>query len=148
MKKNPQKKGGSIRPSAPENKIRETVEDAISALVLPDKRFSKNDAGFRCGHCGFSVLPLGKTSRNHCPRCLYSLHVDVNPGDRAADCGGLMRPVSCTPDPQKGYIITHRCEVCGALRRNRAALKASARETLPDEQYDDTALLIRLTVPE
>ena len=43
-------------------------------------RFTKNDAGFTCRVCGKEVLPLGYTSRNHCPFCLSSLHVDINPG--------------------------------------------------------------------
>lgn len=36
----------------------------------------------------------GSSHRNHCPNCLYSLHVDITPGDRAADCGGIMEPVA------------------------------------------------------
>ena len=110
------------------------------------KRFSKNDEGFVCQNCGFEVMPLGKTSRNHCPKCLCSIHIDINPGDRAADCLGLLVPVSCTPDPKKGYIITHRCKKCGDLRRNKAAIKESAKDTLPDDQYDSAELLIKLTV--
>ena len=39
---------------------------------------------------GKKVEPLGYTSRNHCPFCLWSLHVDENPGDRACECGGEM----------------------------------------------------------
>lgn len=113
---------------------------------METKRFAKNDEGFVCRNCGFEVLPLGKTSRNHCPRCLCSVHIDINPGDRASDCGGLLVPVSCTPDPQKGYIITHKCNKCGDLRRNRAAIKTSAKDTLPQEQYDDESFLIKLTV--
>lgn len=113
---------------------------------METKRFTKNDEGFVCRNCGFEVLPLGKTSRNHCPRCLCSVHIDINPGDRASDCGGLLVPVSCTPDPQKGYIITHKCNKCGDLRRNRAAIKTSAKDTLPQEQYDDESFLIKLTV--
>ena len=42
------------------------------------KRFTKNDSGFTCAHCGREVEALGYTSRNHCPFCLWSLHVDVN----------------------------------------------------------------------
>lgn len=102
------------------------------------KRFRKNDNGFVCGHCGKTVEPLGFTSRNHCPFCLWSLHVDVNPGDRAAECGGLMEPVRVEPDPRKGYVIIHRCTKCGELRRNRAAYPAKV-------QPDDIKLLIRLT---
>ncbi len=106
---------------------------------LESKRFSKNDGGFRCEHCGKEVLPLGYTSRNHCPFCLWSLHLDVNPGDRASHCGGEMRPVKAEPDPKKGYILTHRCEKCGALRRNKTAHEAKV-------QPDDLKKIIALTV--
>lgn len=105
---------------------------------MEQKRFRKNDSGFVCGHCGAVVRPLGFTSRNHCPRCLYSLHVDVFPGDRAATCGGLMRPIRSEPDNRRGFIITHRCEKCGAVSRNRAAIANT-------DQPDDIDLLIRLT---
>ena len=106
--------------------------------MLDTKHFRKNDNGFICRHCGLKVEPLGYSSRNHCPRCLYSLHVDEHPGDRAATCGGLMRPIRVEPDPKRGFVILHRCERCGALRRNRAAQDAPV-------QPDDISLLIRLT---
>jgi len=88
---------------------------------MEDKRFRKNDSGFVCQNCGAEVAPLGYTSRNHCPYCLCSLHVDVNPGDRAAGCGGIMDAVAAEPDKKIGYILTHRCRICGALKRNKAA---------------------------
>ena len=86
--------------------------------------FTKNDTGFICRNCGKEVLPLGYSSRNHCPFCLYSVHLDINPGDRLSECGGLMEPVAAEPDPKRGYIITHRCLKCGVLRRNKAAANA------------------------
>ena len=45
---------------------------------------------FTCKKCGRLVVSAGAGSghRNHCPNCLTSLHLDVEPGDRAADCGG------------------------------------------------------------
>ena len=51
---------------------------------------------FTCKVCGRLVTPQGAGSshRNHCPNCLASLHLDVEPGDRAADCGGIMDPVA------------------------------------------------------
>ena len=98
------------------------------------KRFAKNDSGFICSGCGKEVPPLGYTSRNHCPYCLCSLHLDVNPGDRAADCAGLMEPIAADPDPKKGFVITHKCKKCGAVRRCKAA------------KDDDVSLLIKLTV--
>lgn len=102
---------------------------------METKVFVKNDNGFVCENCGKEVPPLGYSSRNHCPFCLYSKHVDVNPGDRAADCGGLMRPNDVAVDSRKGFIITHKCNICGAERRNKM------------QSDDDTALLIKLTNP-
>lgn len=105
---------------------------------METKRFSKNDSGFVCAACGREVLPLGYSSRNHCPFCLCSLHVDVNPGDRANECGGILRPIQVLPDARRGYVIVHRCERCGAVVRNRAAHEAKT-------QPDDVELLIKLT---
>lgn len=102
------------------------------------KRFTKNDGGFVCAHCGREVLPLGVSSRNHCPFCLWSLHVDINPGDRANPCRGQMEPVGAVTDPRKGYIILHRCTKCGEVHRNKAAHEAKV-------QPDDVGLLIALT---
>lgn len=78
--------------------------------------FTKRVEDFTCEHCGAPVAGTGYT--NHCPRCLWSKHVDVDPGDRAAACGGLMAPVALegtSPD----YVILHRCERCGFERRNK-----------------------------
>ena len=49
---------------------------------------------FVCKVCGRTVIPenAGSDHRNHCPNCLSSLHVDIDPGDRASDCGGIMEP--------------------------------------------------------
>ena len=103
---------------------------------LEKKLFTKNDASFVCAHCGKEVKPLGYSSRNHCPFCLWSKHLDINPGDRASQCGGLMEPVRAEPDPKKGFVVIHRCQRCGELRRNKAA------------SDDDRSLLIKLTVAE
>lgn len=105
---------------------------------MEQKLFTKNDSGFVCRNCGFEVKPLGYSSRNHCPKCLCSLHVDVNPGDRASDCGGIMDPISAETDAKKGYIIIHKCRKCGAVRRNKAANEAKV-------QPDDISYIIRLT---
>lgn len=103
---------------------------------MEQKRFTKLDEGFVCEHCGKEVSPLGYTSRDHCPHCLYSKHVDVLPGDRANDCRGKLRPVQSLPHKKEGFVILYRCERCGKEHRN-----VSARD-------DDTDLLIRLTVAE
>ena len=104
---------------------------------MENKRFTKKDEGFVCLNCGKEVLPLGYTSRNHCPFCLCSLHIDINPGDRANGCLGILRPVQTLPDPKKGFVIIHRCDKCGATVRNKAALEGN--------QPDDNDLLIKLT---
>ena len=105
---------------------------------MESKRFIKNDSGFTCQNCGKEVLPLGQSSRDHCPFCLCSLHLDVLPGDRAAGCGGVMDAVRTEPDPKKGFIITYRCRKCGAARRCKAAYGVKV-------QPDDVNLLIKLT---
>ena len=105
---------------------------------MEQKRFTKNDSGFICGNCGKEVLPMGSSSRNHCPFCLWSLHVDINPGDRANECGGLMRPIRSEPDAKRGFVIIHKCDKCGAVVRNKAAHEANI-------QPDDTSLIIKLT---
>ena len=46
------------------------------------KLFSKKDESFVCENCKKKVEVLNYTSRDHCPFCLYSKHVDINPGDR------------------------------------------------------------------
>ena len=78
--------------------------------------------GFVCERCGAAVLPLARGGyRNHCPRCLWSRHVDVVPGDRGAPCGGLMEPVAVEQDARRGWMVVHRCRRCGFTRRNRSA---------------------------
>ena len=92
------------------------------------KKFIKNKEDFVCGHCGESVVGNGYT--NHCPKCLWSKHVDVNPGDRASECGGLMKPVKI--EMEKGeFILTHQCEVCGHQKRNKAAPNDNLKSLLP-----------------
>lgn len=78
--------------------------------------------GFICRQCGAQVRALSNGSyRNHCPVCLASVHVDVRPGDRASDCGGLMRAVGLAYRRKKGWQIVHRCTRCGFQGANRIA---------------------------
>lgn len=81
----------------------------------------KNDNGFICRHCGYQVAPLGYTSRDHCPKCLYSIHIDNVPGDRANECLGDLVPISIESSSKKGYIITYKCSKCGEIKRNKSA---------------------------
>jgi hypothetical protein len=64
----------------------------------------------------------GGHNRNHCPYCLYSLHVDDRRmGDRASQCGGLMEPIGRFERPDGEEVIVHRCLRCGLERHNRVA---------------------------
>lgn len=78
--------------------------------------FIRRIEDFACEHCGAHVAGTGYT--NHCPVCLWSKHVDIDPGDRRAACGGLMEPIAIEGTSPE-YVIVHRCTVCGLERRNR-----------------------------
>ena len=80
------------------------------------KLFQKNKEDFICEKCGEKVIGNGYT--NHCPKCLWSKHVDINPGDRASTCQGMMRPIKV--EIEKGeYILTYQCEKCLFERRKK-----------------------------
>ena len=78
---------------------------------------------FTCKVCGRPCVPeyAGSNHRNHCPNCLSSLHVDIEPGDRASDCGGIMEPIAVWVRKGGELAIIHRCKRCGALSSNRVA---------------------------
>ncbi len=80
-------------------------------------KFTRTIEDFICEHCGAKVTGNGYT--NHCPACLWSKHVDINPGDRAERCEGLMKPL-CVEMIHDDYIIIQKCEKCGAQRRNKS----------------------------
>ena len=88
---------------------------------MENKTFVKKDEEFICNHCGKKVKKLGYTSRDHCPTCLYSKHVDINPGDRQEKCHGNLVPISVQLNSKKGYIIIYKCDKCGKIRKNKAA---------------------------
>lgn len=85
---------------------------------MPTKKFQRHTEDFTCEQCGFAVVGDGYT--NHCPKCLWSKHVDINPGDRAATCKGLMEPVDAALEGE-GQVILHRCVACGFERKNKAS---------------------------
>lgn len=73
-------------------------------------------------NCGREIQPSSQSCRNHCPYCLHSVHLDVFPGDRAADCGGLMVPMEVIYHTKKGYQVIHRCQKCGVETKNILSL--------------------------
>ena len=83
--------------------------------------FTVIDEEFICENCGYKVKKLGYSCRNHCPKCLFSKHVDINPGDREENCQGLLEPIGIEISSKKGYVIVFRCQKCGAIRKNKSA---------------------------
>ncbi|MDP1845992.1 MAG: RNHCP domain-containing protein [Candidatus Moranbacteria bacterium] len=77
---------------------------------MQSKKFQRRIENFTCEKCGAEVKGNGYT--DHCPVCLWGRHVDVNPGDRAAECGGMMEPVHVDKKGDK-YVIEYICKKCG-----------------------------------
>ncbi len=86
--------------------------------------FKKVIENFVCEHCGAEVTGNGFT--NHCPRCLWSKHVDNDPGDRQAICGGLMEPVRVF-SKREGEELLSCCVVCKKEKKNKI---------LPSDNFD------------
>ncbi len=78
---------------------------------------------FVCQKCGkkVSALAPGTHHRNHCPFCLFSVHVDNISGDRSNPCGGLMAPIARFYKEDGEEVLVHQCETCGFIRNNRVA---------------------------
>lgn len=55
-----------------------------------------------------------------------------------ANAAAKWSPIYAEPDARRGYIITHRCVKCGAIKRCRTAHEAKV-------QPDDLELIIALT---
>lgn len=80
------------------------------------KNFTRTIENFTCDVCKTVVTGNGYT--NHCPHCLSSKHVDINPGDRACSCHGIMYASALEVKNGQQYII-HTCCKCGHVRRNK-----------------------------
>ena len=87
---------------------------------MENRNFIKNDEEFICDNCGKKVPKLSYSSRNHCPYCLHSKHLDIKPGDRMEECHGDLEPIGLEIDGKKGYVIIFKCKKCGAIRKNKA----------------------------
>lgn len=75
------------------------------------------DESFICENCNRKVKKLGYSARDHCPYCLYSKHVDVNPGDRANKCMGLLKPIGIEKFKDT-FKILYKCEKCNKEHKN------------------------------
>ena len=100
---------------------------------VPDAdRPSSRPSFVRCRQCGgeFSLDAPGTRHRNHCPWCLWSVHLDDHPGDRASACRGGMEPIAIHARPDGEWLIVHQCKSCFTVHVNRIAGDDSERELL------------------
>lgn len=81
------------------------------------KRFNMIDDNFICENCKKEVSKLKYTARDHCNFCLYSKHVDVNPGDRLNTCLGMLVPIDIEKYKDT-YKIIYKCNKCGNTHKN------------------------------
>lgn len=81
------------------------------------KKFNMIDESFICINCKRDVPKLNYTSRDHCPFCLCSIHIDINPGDRANECKGLLKPIEIEKF-KNTYKIIYKCDKCNEIHKN------------------------------
>lgn len=91
------------------------------------KKFQRKIEDFVCEKCGQKVIGNGYT--DHCPKCLWSVHIDINPGDREAKCKGLMNPIGIEIKNNK-YTINYLCKKCGYKYKVKAAQNDDFNEIL------------------
>ncbi len=89
--------------------------------------FIRNKENFTCRKCGKETIGDGYT--DHCSYCLWSKHVDVDPGDRASDCGGLMEPIGVTVKNSQ-YTIYYQCQKCNYRHRVKAVKDDNINEII------------------
>ena len=75
------------------------------------------DEEFICENCHKNVPKLQYSARDHCPNCLYSKHVDINPGDRQNSCKGLLKPIDIEKY-KNTYKIIYKCIKCNQIHKN------------------------------
>lgn len=81
------------------------------------KKFVMKDEEFICENCQKKINKLEYTARDHCPYCLYSKHVDINPGDRLNTCLGLLEPIGIEKF-KNTYKIVYKCKSCNQKHKN------------------------------
>jgi hypothetical protein len=115
------------RPAAVLDIDDEPDDDEINEAIerkAREKRRAIISEPFKCRNCKAFIgePPTGGQQRNHCPMCLYSLHVDdKTPGDRASECRSLMEPIGVFYRRNLEQVVVHRCLGCGFVRYNRIA---------------------------
>lgn len=85
---------------------------------MENKKFTMIDETFTCEVCGNVVEKLNYTARDHCNKCLSSKHLDIMPGDRSANCGGILVPIAIEKGAKDKLKIVYKCNKCGEIKRN------------------------------
>ena len=98
--------------------------------------FKKTVENFVCENCGEAVDGNGYT--NHCPHCLWSKHVDNEPGDRAAECNGMMCPIG-TEENGGEWRVVQKCQNCGKIHKNKLS---------PEDKFDKMVQIQKLRADE
>lgn len=96
------------------------TDEDIDKFFANDKNI---ETYIECPNCHkeFSLNAPGTKNRNHCPFCLFSVHVDDEVGDRKSNCNGLMEPIGKFYRPNKEEVIIHKCLKCAKISNNRIA---------------------------
>ena len=92
--------------------------------ATPKRRHAASEPSvFRCQHCRAEIAAdaAGTQHRNHCPHCLWSVHLDERPGDRRSACGAGMEPIAVWVRGDGEWALVHRCCACHTARVNRIA---------------------------
>ena len=89
---------------------------------MSEKKFTMIDESFVREVCGNKVDKLSYTARDHCNSCLCSKHLDIMPGDRKANCGGVLRPMEIEKGSKDKLKIVYKCDKCGQIKRNVVAV--------------------------
>jgi hypothetical protein len=108
----------------PDDELDEEEPNEAVERKAREKRRALISEPFKCRNCKAFIgePPTGGQQRNHCPMCLYSLHVDdKTPGDRASECRSLMEPIGVFYRRNLEQVVVHRCLGCGFVRYNRIA---------------------------
>lgn len=106
-------------------------KEEIDEVVSEGKMFERKVEDFTCDNCETFVVGNGYT--DHCPNCLYSKHVDINPGDRKNSCHGIMKPIAAEVR-KDDYKIHYECEKCGEKHKVKSA---------PEDNFDVIIELIK-----
>lgn len=89
---------------------------------MENKRFEKKDESFICLKCKNKVEKLNYTTRDHCNKCLTSIHIDIMPGDRQNNCLGELEPIGVEKGKKDTLKIVYKCKRCREIKKNVVAI--------------------------